>query len=309
MRRALHRCLSPSTYVIAMMLCVMTRMAFAAEIAVVLSDSGGAYEEVADEIRRQLEPAVKVSVHNTAGVDGLSGEKPQYLVAVGAKAALAVANSPLRIPLLVTLVPRTAYERLAVERKRDGQTGSMSAVLLDQPFSRQLDLIRLAMPGAKRIGLLMGPETQPRYQAMQSTALERQLRLNALQVERESEIFPALQKLLHESDLILAMPEPSIFNAGTIQMILLSTYRQRLPLVGFSAAYTRAGAVMSLFSTPQQIGRQAADMLRAAMAGGRLPPPQPPNDYLVSINPHVARSLGITLESEQQLLQRLKSLE
>lgn len=309
MRRLLLCRLSPLAYVIAMMLSVMPGLTHAAEVAVVLGGTDGAYEEVAGEIRRRLEPAVKVSVHNTADAVGLSDERPQYLVAVGAKAALAIANSPLKMPLLVTLVPRTAYERLAADRRRDGQTASMSAVLLDQPFSRQLDLIRLALPGAKRIGLLMGPETRPRYPALQSAALERQLRLNALQVDQEHEIYPALQKLLPESDLILALPEPAIFNARTIQMILLSAYRQQLPLVGFSAAYTRAGAVMSLFSTPQQIGRQAADMLRAAMASGRLPPPQAPNEYLVSINPHVARSLGITLESEQQLLQRLRSLE
>jgi len=284
-------------------------MAMAAEVAVVLSGTGGAYDELAGEIRQQLEPAVKVSFHNTAEIDSLAGGKPRYLVAVGAKAALAVANGPLRIPLLVTLVPRTAYERLAAERRRGGQAVAMSAVLLDQPFSRQLDLIRLALPGARRVGLLMGSETQPHYQALQSAALERQLRLNVLQVEQESDIFPALQKLLPESDLILALPEPAIFNAGTIQMILLSTYRQQLPLIGFSAAYTRAGAVFSLFSSPQQIGRQAADMLRAALASGRLPAPQYPNEYQVSINPHVARSLGLALESEQQLLQRLRSLE
>lgn len=309
MRRLHLRPVSLSAYAFAISLCIAASAAMAADVAVVLSDPGGAYDELAGEIRHRLEPAVKVSVHSTANVNRLADEKPQYLVAVGAKAALAVASSPLKMPLLVTLVPRTAYERLAADRRRAGQASAMSAVLLDQPFSRQLDLIRLALPGARRIGLLLGPETLPRYPALQSAALERQLRLNVLQVEHESDIYPALQKLLPESDLILALPEPAVFNAGTIQMILLTTYRQRLPLVGFSAAYTRAGAVLSLFSTPQQIGRQAADMLRSALASGRLPPPQSPNEYQVSINPHVAHSLGIALESEQQLLQRLKSLE
>jgi len=101
-------------------------MTMAAEVAVVLSGTGGAYDELAGEIRQQLEPAVKVSFHNTAEIDSLAGGKPRYLVAVGAKAALAVANSPLRIPLLVTLVPRTAYERLAAERRRGGQAVAMS---------------------------------------------------------------------------------------------------------------------------------------------------------------------------------------
>ncbi|MDP1635285.1 MAG: hypothetical protein Q8L69_11470, partial [Gallionellaceae bacterium] len=61
--------------------------------------------------------------------------------------------------------------------------------------------------------------------------------------------------------------------------------------------------------TPQQIARQAADLLRSALSSGRLPPPQPPREYQVSTNPHVARSLGLELDSEERLLQRLRSLE
>jgi hypothetical protein len=50
-------------------------------------------------------------------------------------------------------------------------------------------------------------------------------------------------------------------------------------------------------------------MLRAAQARGQLPPPRYPSRYTVATNPHVARSLGIVLESEDVLMQRMKVLE
>ncbi len=279
----------------------------AAEVAIVLSGRGGAYEEVANAMRNRLDPGIKVSLHDTATLGTLEGSKPDFLVAVGARAAQALASQPARAPLLVTLLPRGAFEQLATGRKRDAPP--MSAIFLDQPFVRQMTLVRLALPKAKRVGILLEAGAQPHLNELKAAAMDRQLNIQALRVVQEQDIARTLQQLLPDIDLLLALPEPVIFNAGTIQMILLSAYRQQIPLVGFSAAYTRAGAIVSLYSTPQQIGRQAGDMLRSALSSGRLPAPQPPREYVVSTNPHVARSLGLAIESEQQLLQRLQLLE
>lgn len=307
MPRLAHRPVSLSTYALAILLCIMAGAATPAEVAIVLSEKGGVYSEMADEMRSQLAAETKVSLHDTATLGSLAGSKPDFLVAVGAKAAQALAARPAPTPLLVTLLPRTAFEQLAAGRKRGDRP--MSAVFLDQPFARQLNLIRLALPGAKRIGILLGADSHPHFHELNVAAMDRQLHIQALQVEKGQDIAWTLQRLLPDIDLLLALPEPAVFNAGTIQMILLSAYRQQIPMVGFSAAYTRAGAILSLHSTPQQIARQAGDMLRIALSSGRLPAPQPPREYQVSTNPHVARSLGLAIESEQRLLQRLQSLE
>lgn len=279
------------------------------EIAVVIGETGAAYVEVAQEIRSRLEPATKVSVYNTAAGALPERSEARILVAVGAKAAAQLAAAPGSKPLLVTLMPRDAFERLAAEEQRESGGRPMSAVHLDQPVARQLDLVRLALPEAKRIGVLLGPDSKSRYPALAAAAMERKLRMSAQQVMGENDLAPALQKLLPEADLLLALPDAAVFNAGTIQMILLSTYRHQRPLIGFSASYTRAGAILSLFSTPRQIGAQAADMLRAALASGRLPPPQYPREFQIAANPHVARSLGLRLENEDTLLQRLKEMD
>lgn len=306
MRRLRLRPVSLSAYALAILLCLLPSAVAAAEVAIVLSERGGVYEEVAEALRSRLEPEIKVSLHDTATMD-VPAFKPDFFVAVGAKAAQALAARPATAPLLVTLLPRLAFERLAAGRKRDAPP--LSALFLDQPYARQMRLIRLALPAAKRIGVLLADD-HPHFGELRAAARNSQLHLQVQHVGQEAEIAQALQRLLPDVDLLLALPEPAVFNAGTIQMILLSTYRQRIPLIGFSAAYTRAGAILSLHSTPQQIGRQAADMLRSALSsGGRLPAPQFPHEYRISTNPHVARSLGLALEDEQSLLQRLRSLE
>ncbi|CAG0946474.1 hypothetical protein GPROT2_03762 [Gammaproteobacteria bacterium] len=277
-------------------------------VAVVIGEEGAAHAEVAARIRSRLEPAVKVSLHRTADVAPGPGEA-RLLVAVGAKAAARLAIARDNTPLLVTLLPQEAFERLAADSRSRGSTRPLSAVYLDQPVGRQLDLLRLAVPKARRIGVLLGTEAGSGFNALSAAAIERALDLKVRRIARPDELAAELQALLPETDLLLAVPDASVFNAGTIQMILLSAYRRQQPLVGFSAAYTRAGALVSLHSTPAQIGEQAADMIDAALARGALPPPQHPRQFVVTTNPHVAHSLGIPIESEDALLRRLQAIE
>lgn len=303
------RRLSLLSYALAIMALAWLRPGHAGEVAVVMSEEAAIYREVADTIRSQLADAAAVSVMQPGGIQNINRKELRYLVAIGTQAAQAALASDLEAPLLVTLLPQSAFERLIAEKRRGGAPRPISAVFLDQPIDRQLDLIRLALPNAKRIGVLLGPESAKQLPQLQSEAAERHMRISAQHVDNEKELAVSLQKLLPESDVLLALPDPAVFNAGTIQLILLASYRQQLPLFGFSAAYARAGAIASLHSTPAQIGLLAAEMLRAGLANGQLPPPRHPNRYTVATNPHVARSLGIPLDSEQSLMQRMRALD
>jgi putative ABC transport system substrate-binding protein len=298
-----------STYALAIMALAWTAPAGAGEVAVVMSEDAAVYRAVAETIQSRLEGAAVVDIVNIPALRNPKRKDLRFLVAIGSQAARAAAASSIEAPLLVTLLPRSAFDRLAAERRRAADPRPLSALYLDQPIGRQFDLIRLAMPNARRIGALLGPESDNLYLPLQKAAQEKQMNLVAQRVSSDSEIAPALQKLLPEIDVLLALPDPSVFNAGTIQLILLATYRQQLPLFGFSAAYVRAGAIASLHATPEQIGNQAADMLRTALARGQLPPPRYSGQYTLATNPHVAHSLGIPLEGEQALMQRLQQLE
>lgn len=297
------------SYALAIMALAWLRLGCAGDVAVVISENTAVYREVADAIRSQLIDVASVDIMPAGSIQSINRKELRYLVAIGNQAAQAALASDLDTPLLVTLLPQAAFERLVAERRRGGVLRPVSAVFLDQPIDRQLDLIRLALPNARRIGVLLGPESVRQLPLLQSEAAERRMRISAQRVDDERDLAATLQKLLPESDVLLAVPDPAVFNAGTIQLILLASYRQQLPLVGFSAAYVRAGAIAALHSTPEQIGVQAAEMLRAALASGQLPPPRHPNRYSVATNPHVARSLGILLDSEQTLMQRMRTLD
>lgn len=288
-------------------LCLMTYgsawAAGAISVWVALSEDGGAHAEAAQALRAELDrtPAARIDwqfAHWTRFTS--SKPEPQWVVAIGATAQRAMqelfADDATPPPLLSLLVPRFAFERIADPGRL--RAGTLSAVYLDQPPARQLDLIRLALPDVRNLGMLVGAESKAHVVAFDKAAKERGINVVVAQAETER-LFPTLQAMLSEVEALLAVPDPAIFNSRTAANILMTAYRSRVPLVGFSPAYVKAGALLAVYSTPVQIGTRGGGMLRQALAGRNLPPPQWPSDFIVSVNQDVARSLGFVLHGPQ----------
>jgi ABC-type uncharacterized transport system substrate-binding protein len=218
-----------------------------------------------------------------------------------------LARSELKAPVLCTLLPRLAFERLLRETGRK-PSPQFSAVYLNQPLGRQLDLIRLALPHVRRIGVMFGPESQRQTAALEETAQSHNMKLVQTRVEFNEPVFEGLKRILDDADVLLALPDSHIYNSNSLQNILLASYRAQVPMLAFSPAYVRAGALLAVYATPAQIGQQAGVMARGALQGKALGLPQYPQDFQISINEHVARSLGLNLEP-QTLSERLRRLE
>jgi putative tryptophan/tyrosine transport system substrate-binding protein len=203
-----------------------------------------------------------------------------------------------RVPIVATLLPRSIFE---TQRRR--LTVAATGVVLDQPAVRQMALLRYAFPHLRRLGVLFGPDSQQYQQAFEKAAAEQGLQLNAYKVDGEVNLYPALQRVLEENDVLLAIPDAAVYNGNSIQNVLLASYRQKVPMMGFSPAYVRAGAMLALYSSPAQIGNQTVRVIQSALSGVALQPVQLPTEFVIGVNANVARSLGFRLSEDALRIQ------
>lgn len=284
----------------------------AATVVVVTSRSGGGYEEAAEAIREEIAKVPGVSLHAVPGstLDAAAvakfPEDTAIVLAIGVAAASQSIAAELRVPVLSLLVPRSSWEAIA-RAAPGGRRGS--AIFIDQPPQRQLDLLRAALPGARSVGLVLGPSTQQDAQALRGLAARRGFEIVVEQATRQTELYAALQTVLRSSDVLLALPDPTLVNVSTAQNLLLTSFRYRVPVIGYSASYVRAGALAAVYSTPRQAGTEAAQIARQFVRGGALPAPKYPRYYTVSVNRAVAESLGLPVPDEAALAQRLQLAE
>ena len=282
--------------------------AAAARVVVVLSDDSAPYQEVYQVVRAYLDD----SGHEVSRVyaDGLTPDvlnDARLLVSVGVRAADAAAAMPGRTPVLAALVPRTWYQKSGRTRLTDGGRRSAAAIYIDQPFERQAQLIRLALPDVKRVGVLVREDQEGLLGELSEALRSQRLGLVHALLANDGRMIIPLESVLSDADLLLALPDPLVFNRNTAQSLFLTSYRYRDPVLGYSRSLTRAGALLSLHSSPAQIGRQTAEWIRAALNDNpvRLPASAYPVYFSVSINEQVARSLGFLLPPESDLEKRL----
>jgi ABC-type uncharacterized transport system substrate-binding protein len=118
--------------------------------------------------------------------------------------------------------------------------------------------------------------------------------LIARPLHSQESLFADLEEVLIASDVLLAMPESEVYNSNNIRNILLSSYRRGIPLVGFSQAYVKVGALCAIFSTPEQLAAQTSAEIITFTRTARLSEAQYPLLYTIAINQEVARTLGLT---------------
>ena len=274
-------------------------------VSVFVPDQKAANKEFSEALQRALARlSVTVSVREVQAIDGVVAGG--LVVAVGSQAFQEAQRKSAGRAVIGAMLPRHAYERVLQQAAAGVPT---SAVFLDQPEERQLALVSLLPGPPATIGVIRSDNAVISWARLRAAAARYRFKLQEESLSADSDLAAAIQNVSGQTDVILATPDPAVFSPQTISGILLSAYRSRVPLVGFSPAYTRAGALLSLHSSVQQLAAQTAEMVRVVAAGGALPAPQVPTHFEVSVNRQVARSLGVELPSEIVLVDHLRALE
>ncbi len=112
-----------------------------------------------------------------------------------------------------------------------------------------------------------------------------------------------MQSVLRNSEVLLGLDDPDLYNPKTVKNLLLSSYSRQVALIGPNVAFVRAGSLASTYS-------DQPDWL--AILDGLLDRPPAtwpralyPDRFKVSSNAQVARSLGIEPIDEASVARQL----
>lgn len=205
------------------------------------------------------------------------------VVALGNRASTYVAQQHLTVPVVHCMVSGDSEPSAASVR-----------VPLVAPASMQAQWLRRLLPEARTLAILYTPAQN----ADTATAMARELgalgfHVISAPVDSAAELPQALRRI-GKADALLAIPDAVVYSPELARGLLLFTYRTRTPLIAYSQAWVRAGALYALDWPPATLGRYCG-MLALAMLttapNATLPPPPPAPR--VSVNPRVAAQLGL----------------
>lgn len=114
----------------------------------------------------------------------------------------------------------------------------LSLLWSDPPPARQLRLTRYLLPQAKRVGVLYTEHSQFLLDELRKAA-------RPLGLEIIAEAWPdlrdsrPLQTLLQNSDVLLGIDDPQLYNSKSAKNVLLSSYGRQMALIGPNAGSSR----------------------------------------------------------------------
>ncbi len=284
-----------------------------AKIIAITSGTSSIYDQVIEQMNKNLEATctdksiaclkvdqvIRASLNTEDMASLTSRVAPDLVITLGSRAARDVATASIKSPTLYTLLPESTFNNLP----NCCQPQKVSSIFLNQPLERQIHLIKTALPQRTRLGVIYGPSSQHTAPHIKALAEKAGLHLESVVIKNRAGVGAALRQLLKRIDVLLTLPDPEVYSKQTVFNVLLSSYHNGVPVVGFSKGYVKAGALLALYSTPEQIGHHLADVVQQYFSSGQqhLPPPQYSTYFSVVTNKSVARSFKITLPTEKVL--------
>jgi putative ABC transport system substrate-binding protein len=166
---------------------------------------------------------------------------------------------------------------------------------MDIPVEMKISGIKKAFPNIKRLGMLYSPNSMAAYRDIAAECAKHGLALDAKEVNSEDEFSPALSAVLSDSDCFLVTLDTKVFFSQTIRLLFLESLKRKVPVIGLSSFFTKAGAAMSFDSDYKDVGRQSGEMASKVLAGEKISAIKPshPRKYVYSLNLATAEKIGI----------------
>jgi len=191
-------------------------------------------------------------------------------------------------------VSSEAYQRLtAAAPTQRGR--ALTGVFAEAAPAAQMQLIRRLYRRKVVVGVLLSPSTKHLKPLIERAANDAELSAACVVVEPGTSPVRALSALTSAS-VLLAVPDPELYNAEVARAILESTYRRRQGVIGFSKAMVSAGTLGAAYASIEDVVAQLGDIVDALMAG-RTVDAQYPQYWRVAINESVARSLDVIVDA------------
>jgi putative ABC transport system substrate-binding protein len=215
---------------------------------------------------------------------------PDLILAIGMD-ALAKVRGIRDVPIvyLMVLNPQSTVQ----------DNNNITGVSMNIQPEKQLATLRQVLPHARKIGMLFDPDKSGAFvRKAQNAAATTGIELQAKRVQSSKDAAAALESMKGKIDVFWMLPDTTIVNSGTIDLLLLSAIEDRIPVLTFAEKYAEKGALLSLEVDAGESGRQAGEMANRIIAGTEVQKigREDARGSILTINLIVAKKLGIPID-------------
>ena len=233
-------------------------------------------------------------------VKELKKKNPDLFVTLGSAATEAVSKAIKDAPVLFCMVLNPLASGLV--RSMNASGNNLTGASLDIPAYVQFEALRSVVSNLKKVGVIYNPqETEKVVEQARKVAKDMGLELIAVPIASEDKVPDALRALEKNIDALWSVADSTTFTSASMEPIFLHTLRNKLPFMGLSPAFVKAGALLALAIDYQEVGAQCGG-LAARLLAGESPSSLPittPQKTVLHINLKTADTIGLKISPER----------
>lgn len=212
------------------------------------------------------------------------------VVTAGKKSSIALSRINSPVPHIATLLTREDYAS-SLSLRAD-KTTDYCGVVIDQPLDRIISIINRELPDIKRVGIIEAANDNTPWSGNTDSSSSE---IEVIREKLDGDLHATIKLLAKkETDAIVALHNKAVYNRGTARNILISSYHFNIPVIGYSSAFVKAGALIGIYSKPESLADETYNYIKdpKMCKNGKV---IHPGTYTIEVNPQVAKSLGINI--------------
>ncbi|MFZ1747882.1 MAG: ABC transporter substrate binding protein [Nitrospirales bacterium] len=254
-----------------------------------MTQQSGTYHDVRKGFQQYLDKqgiAVEYDIRNFEGpvqetdavLQAMKATNPSLVLTLGSPATETVIREVKNIPIIAGMIMNEAELT-----KGENATG----IVLEFPLQTHISWIQKLLPNRKTIGALFNSrENTGTIEQARRIIEDSGLNFYAKKVETPHDLPDALDSLPGNADVLWGLKDSVVFSPETVKGILLFSFRNRIPFVGLSTSWVKAGAVYALDRDYVDIGVQCGELAEQVLKGVHIHTlkPQSPRKVLYTLN-------------------------
>lgn len=217
---------------------------------------------------------------------------PALLVAVGTKALHFVLAGDFGVPVVYAMVLNPWSIAGAVGERVIGVSMNIAPAV----YWQAMDGIK---PAISTIGMVYNPaNTAPLKELAEELARHREQRLLSRSATNPTEALQAINEMASQVNAFWMIPDPTLIRQEVVDTLVAASIKHKFVLIGLSARYVEAGALLAYSFNSQAIGQSAGNLVKI-MLNGQVPVDRQPGwapEAELTINLKTAEKIRVVID-------------
>jgi ABC-type uncharacterized transport system substrate-binding protein len=269
---------------------MITNSAFANSVFIIPSNNNSLNQQATELLikkTRRLNSSINIEVISVNALQEKKLSQDDLLVTIGNDSANAIEGLTLDSPIIYSFSSLSALPK---------SESNWLATVIEQPLKRLLTIAPQLIKHDYKKQILLPFSQENITQIKNSINDTKSSSLKLIEVLEHEKPAKKIDPFLFKSGAIIAINDKNIWSGENARWMLIQAYKNNVPVIGFSQKFLKAGALVVVYSSLEQIADTTAESINNWYSHKKLLQKNILySDYNVEYNRKIARTLKINV--------------